>query len=547
MDDTESLTPIGSLLSQLPVDVVLGKMLVLGSLLALTSPTLTLAAMLSVPTPFVLRSSDPQRVETRRTLENQHGDPLTLLNAFNEWVQVKSLRRGGSRSWCRRRGLEEHRLYEAANLRRQFQDLLRDHHLIPQPHNDPRTPTQYRDPHRRALQRLYRSQGGTATRPRKVLKLKGGEEEEEEEEDEGGSGELNVDIQDVKFQLRHDVAELQASSSSDLTPSHISLLKLVLCRGLYPQLAIPDPLNDSRKDSDQIFHTKTKQGISLHPTCVFATSPELLHAKGRKERGTEGDGMSCHHQLLAFVSLLETTKPYLVNCIRVPALQTLLLFSHSLDTNADCTTLVADQWLELLLPDPNSALQLLATALRLRAEWEKLLDQHLGGSSGAEIGERDSASLRRGLLEFLEEKVPYRLRQLTALQQRSLYVGPQTVSAAPQVPALLKGMDMKPHETKGGQRVTPFLTYNCLATDTDLYNECLRSFWTCPHCGVHAPFTPMERVCHENECRPQAPQEEEPHSCPPTSALQRPYYCNVCNRDFSFTPIEILRHRRQHR
>lgn len=122
-------------------------------------------------------------------------------------------------------------------------------------------------------------------------------------------------------------------------------------------------------------------------------------------------------------------------------------------------------------------------------------------------------------------QVPYRLRQLTALQQRSLYVGPQTVTATPQLPGLFQGMEMKPHETKGGHRVTQFLTYNCLAvsraslspssprrplltspfplqTDADLYNECLRSFWTCPHCGLHAPFTPMERVCHENACRP---------------------------------------------
>ena len=56
----------------------------------------------------------------------------------------------------------------------------------------------------------------------------------------------------MKFQLRHDVAELQAASNSVLSTSHLSLLKLVLCRGLYPQLAIPDPLNDSRKDSDQV-------------------------------------------------------------------------------------------------------------------------------------------------------------------------------------------------------------------------------------------------------------------------------------------------------
>lgn len=114
LDDTEELTPIGTLLAQLPVDVVLGekppphplknnpfpplfspphlhlagKMLVLGSLLALADPTLTVAAVLSVPSPF-LRLSDPERAAARRALESPHGDPLTLLNAFNEWVKVR--------------------------------------------------------------------------------------------------------------------------------------------------------------------------------------------------------------------------------------------------------------------------------------------------------------------------------------------------------------------------------------------------------------------------------------------------------------------------
>lgn len=46
--------------------------------------------------------------------------------------------------------------------------------------------------------------------------------------------------------------ELQAVSGSVLSPSQLALLKLVLCRGLYPQLAVPDALNNSRKDSDQV-------------------------------------------------------------------------------------------------------------------------------------------------------------------------------------------------------------------------------------------------------------------------------------------------------
>lgn len=554
LDEAEELTPIGTLLAQLPVDVVVGKMLVLGALFGLAEPTLTVAAALSVQSPFLrLSNANPDCATARRPLESPHGDPLTLLNAFNEWVQVKSERGGSSRKWCRRRGLEEHRLYEAANLRRQFQELLRDHRLLEAAPSRPSDSysRQSRHRERRELHRLWRHHTETQGRKRKVLRLQDGTAGSSGEEEEGTGarepGERSVDIQDVKFKLRHDMDELQAVSGSVLSPSQLALLKLVLCRGLYPQLAVPDAHNNSRKDSDQIFHTKSKQGVVLHPSCVFSTSPELLHAKEGKERGgTKEDGLSRHHQLLAFVSLLETTKPYLVNCIRVPALQALLLFSRSLDTNADCTRLVADGWLELTLPDAAAALRFLAAALQLRASWEKLLDQQLD-PGGDEPSSRDLSALKRGLLEFLGMEAPYRLRQLTGLEKQALYVGPQTVPAAPHLPGLFQGTELKPDEVKGGHRVTEFLTYNCLATDTDLYSECLRTFWTCPHCGLHMPFTPLERMCHESACQPtEAPPEEEAGSSSKTSALHRLYHCDICQQDFTLTPTDILRHKKQH-
>ena len=44
---------------------------------------------------------------------------------------------------------------------------------------------------------------------------------------------------------------------------------------------------------------------------------------------------------VAYSDLLETNKPYLVNVMRTPGLQTVTLFSQNLDTNADCTRLEA--------------------------------------------------------------------------------------------------------------------------------------------------------------------------------------------------------------
>uniref|UniRef100_A0A493TT56 Helicase C-terminal domain-containing protein n=1 Tax=Anas platyrhynchos platyrhynchos TaxID=8840 RepID=A0A493TT56_ANAPP len=87
LDEAEELTPIGTLLAQLPVDVVVGDP---RRPPFLHPPTLTVAAALSVQSPFLrLSNANPDCAMARRPLESPHGDPLTLLNAFNEWVQVR--------------------------------------------------------------------------------------------------------------------------------------------------------------------------------------------------------------------------------------------------------------------------------------------------------------------------------------------------------------------------------------------------------------------------------------------------------------------------
>lgn len=582
LDSSEALTPIGSLLAQLPVDVVIGKMLVLGSLFLLAEPVLTIAAALSVQSPFPRSAqNNPEGAAARRPLESDLGDPFTLFNVFNTWVQVKSERSRNSRKWCRRRGIEEHRLYEMANLRRQFKELLEDHGLLAgaqaaKPGDSYSRLQQRRE--RRELYQLKRQHEEGGGRRRKVLRLQEEEDGCSSDEDRAGGPRAagdSVDIQDVKFKLRHNLEQLQAAASSAqaLTRDQMALLRLVLARGLYPQLAIPDPFNSGRKDSDQIFHTQAKQGTVLHPTSVFASSPEVLHTQEPEARAAEGsrddkDKMSSKHQLLTFVSLLETNKPYLVNCVRIPALQSLLLFSRSLDTNGDCSRLVADGWLELRLADSESAVRLLAASLRLRDRWESALDRQLAhqarrGQPAKEEEEEDEeeeapvsrqevVALSRELLQFTAAKVPYALRRLTGLEAQNLYVGPQTITTAPSLPGLFGSSTLSPHPTKGGYAVTDFLTYNCLTSDADLYSDCLRTFWTCPHCGLHMPFTPLERIAHENTC-PEAPpagppgaEEAAPEPPQKTSALQRPYHCEACQKDFLFTPTEVLRHRRQH-
>ncbi|KAG7217624.1 hypothetical protein INR49_021312 [Caranx melampygus] len=529
LDSVGELTSIGKLLAQLPVDVVIGKMLVLGSLFNLVEPVLTVAAALSVQSPF-LRSSqhNPDCATARQPLHSNQGDPFTLLSTFNAWVEVKGERGGGSRKWCRRRGLEEQRLYEMVNLRRQFKELLRSHGLLEAEHSAPsdgnRGQRRERLTERRKLHQLKRDHEQQEGSRRKVLRMDEGQDGElssgsdteetgRRKKDKEGSGQ-DMDLQEVKFKLRHNMSALQeaVTFSQDLSSRQQALLKLLLCRGLYPQLALPDEHNSTRKDSDQVFHTKNKQGVVIHPTSVFASDPEVLHVP-EDDNGEMGPDRkdSSRHQLLAFVTLLETNKPYLSNCVRVPALQALLLVANSVDSNADCTRLVVDSWLELELREPEGALN-----------------------------------------------VSYSLRRLTALQTQNLYIGPQSESElshskAPALNPLFPGAEAKPHPIKGGLRVTSSFTYNCLADSRDIYSECLRTFWTCPNCDLYLPLTPLERMQHEASCRPareQQQMEEEPADgkagSSSASSLTRVYHCDVCNEDLKLTSTEILKHKRQH-
>ncbi|XP_031651605.1 putative ATP-dependent RNA helicase DHX34 [Oncorhynchus kisutch] len=599
LDARGDLTSIGSLLAQLPVDVVIGKMLVLGSVFNLVEPVLTVAAALSVQSPFLLRSAqhNPDCATARQPLHSNQGDPFTLLNTFNAWVQVKGERGGASRKWCRRRGLEEQRLYEMVNLRRQFKELLRSHGLLEvleerAPSGGERGQRRERLTERRKLHQLKREHDLAEGGRRKVLRLEeglDGEGDSGSDTEQGATGRdgkdkeqtggHNLDIQEVKFKLRHNVSELQeaASASQDLSSRQQALLKLLLCRGLYPQLALPDEHNANRKDSEQVFHTRNKQGVVIHPTSVFASDPEVLHVPEEGNREGPDKGESSKHQLLAFVTLLETNKPYVSNCVRVPALQALLLVANSLDSNADCTRLVVDGWLEVGLTG-EGALKVLSTSLTLRADWERLLLAQLGqGTLGAGAGSRakagrgeglgvpglsrkDLEKLSEGLVRFLlYTEVSYSLRRLTGLQVQNLYVGPQAQSefSEPHAPnPLFPGVEAQPDTIKGGLQVTKYFTYNCLTDSKDLYSECLRTFWSCPHCDLYSPVTPLERMSHEATCRPPGEQQDNQDqegddvkaasSSFSVSSLARVYHCDVCDKDLTLTSTEILKHKRQH-
>lgn len=265
----------------------------------------------------------------------------------------------------------------------------------------------------RSLKRDYIRSG---QRKRKVLKLgedvedmDEGEEDEEQQNVPSGS---NVDIRDVEFRLQHDsgtVRSLLTGVTSAATSfQDLMLLKLILASGLSPQIAVADEFNNYKSTNDQLFHTRAKPFTALHPMGVFANHPESLQLADHDtvvlpEFPTKLP-VSSKHQVLVYVTLLETNKLYLMNAFRMPAAQTLLLFSQSIDTNGVFSRLVCDGWLELRFPDPAAAQSLLLRACQLRRRWHELLMLRLD-SQGQNVSmkEKDAKQLERKVKRMQRE------------------------------------------------------------------------------------------------------------------------------------------------
>lgn len=290
----EVLTPIGNMLAQLPVDITIGKMLIMGSLFDVIEPVMSLAAVLSVQSPYTRNAyNNPEACTRRRPLESDHGDPITLLNLFDEWIQKKADRSASTWKWCKRRGLEEHRFYEMANVRRQFEDLLKTNSLLSNMADSRDTPStsherRARFNDRKRLRKL-KQDSRIDSRKRKVLKLEDGKYEIEQgsdddnhEEEEGSIYSMIKDVKDLEFKLKHNLEKLSRASKDSQSFSHrdIIILKIILSSGLYPQFAVPDDCNSYTPENEQVFHTRSKMFVVLHPNSYFANHPHCLEPTG---------------------------------------------------------------------------------------------------------------------------------------------------------------------------------------------------------------------------------------------------------------------------
>ncbi|KAH8859713.1 putative ATP-dependent RNA helicase DHX34 [Schistosoma japonicum] len=459
MNNMLTVTPLGQLLSDIPVEFSLGRMLIMASLLRLVEPVLSLAAGMAIQCPLLPHTAFSGAEQTRRVdllseYESDHETTGIIKNdqdadGFNNNSDDNDKGCTNIKRWCRRIGAQQQRLHEMVRLRSQFAQLLKDSGLLDNKSVEC-DKNASRAQHFKNLNYARRSERMKSKRRRLLTLQDNFSDNSESDKEELPSSEsdasklrrwlntsnrssvnydsLNIPVQDLELVLCYNLSSLaqSANNQQNMTQADLQLLKVVLAGGMYPQLAIGDAANAYRvanrggtagAGAEMVFHTKNKGFVTLHPNDVFVRKPDVLFPertpnvstrkklqaslnKDSKKRQKYDDdneeeeegapdvlpsGFAYDHQILTYLDLMETTKPFLINTIRVPALPTLLLFCREVDTNADISRIVFDSWLEVRLLDVEAAQRAVATTVWLRSTMQCLMECELTGMLDSKI------------------------------------------------------------------------------------------------------------------------------------------------------------------
>ncbi|CAG8979232.1 hypothetical protein HYALB_00011902 [Hymenoscyphus albidus] len=139
--DGDDLTALGRHLSMIPADLRCGKLMVYGAMFGCLDACVTIAAILTVKSPFV--SPQDKRDEAKsaraRFAKNQ-GDLIGDLKAYEQWdemVSNRSIRQGEIRNWCSENFLSYQTLNDISSNRTQYLTSLRELSFIPSHHLPP--------------------------------------------------------------------------------------------------------------------------------------------------------------------------------------------------------------------------------------------------------------------------------------------------------------------------------------------------------------------------------------------------------------------------
>lgn len=557
-----ALTSLGEALNQLPVDLAIGKMLIMSTVFDNVMPILAMAALLSVQNPINQFSNS----DSRNTFESNHGDPITLLNIYKEWLLVKqkgtvaSKNKESSRHWARKHGIEEQRLYEATKLIQQFKDILEEGNFIPKEMDEECSSSERRIRYGelkqlRSMRRELRNESKTSKK--KQLKFHDYANEDASYD--------KADLRDVEFRIINDFKKLQRLLSDTSTVSYkdLTVLKLILTSGFYPQVSIEDEFNSAKTVSEHLYHTKNKNYVFLRPNSYFAIKPDILELHNDDiEVPPPGyfsrRPISKKHQILIYQSILETKKVYLVNTMRMNALQTLLLFSKSIKTNSTLTRFIFDDFLSIDIPYFGQGKTMLLRAIELRKSWKNKMENKLKNKNkeNSKNEEEDVYYFTEDLIKFMTTDVSYNIKRLLPADIKVMYKYDADNYENLEFNPFDEDYVANVNERLGGINVTENIVFNSLVLDewdSNVEVEFMTNPYECRYCkDSFNGRTFFSILQHESRCNVQKKQKfkrndesnEEETTRVAVKANSKDFHCDKCNKDLTLTPIEILKHRK---
>ncbi|KAJ5733407.1 hypothetical protein N7493_002193 [Penicillium malachiteum] len=131
LTSSESLTPLGSQLAKLPLDVFLGKLIIHGAFFKCLDAAVSIAAILSSKSPFVnTMGSNSQRDAARNSFQRGDSDLLTVYNAYCCWKRARSTPGMSEFSFCRKNFLNPQTLLGIEDIKMQLIVSIADAGLL---------------------------------------------------------------------------------------------------------------------------------------------------------------------------------------------------------------------------------------------------------------------------------------------------------------------------------------------------------------------------------------------------------------------------------
>ena len=131
MDDDGKLTELGSQMNQFPLEPELSKMVLAGVKYKCINDMLTLAATLSVKSPFLRPRGKENEADSKKYQFTHHtGDHITLIMVFNAFKKNEF-----SKDWCRDNFINFRTMKAIDNVRGQLADILTKMNIVV-PQND---------------------------------------------------------------------------------------------------------------------------------------------------------------------------------------------------------------------------------------------------------------------------------------------------------------------------------------------------------------------------------------------------------------------------